>query len=502
MRCRVNHLNGPAISRGAGYIFIETIVGFISGYLLWLILTRITTPEIIGLSSTLVSLAGIFTAIATLGVPVGVSRFLAKTFHEKDSDNSKILVKVSVILVIIGILTSVTMFMIVKDWITSNLDTALVVSVILVFSSSAFGILLHSILIASLKTVQLPKIMVISSSFRTVMVIILVLAHAGTLGIVLGYSFYQILASIMLSFAIVGLLRRQNKKPIVQINKPFKTILIASVPSWIPKLITIFGSANLGTVIVFGSSGSTEAASYFLANTILGGIIAIVTPLYTIAYPALSAMTDNRKRFTWRIIKISMVILTPLSLSVIFYSHDIINLLGPDYTDASFLLEILMLTAIMGSLPTMIGQLLYAYDRYRQLLYLGLASSIPRTALYFVLVPLFGGMGAAISYVVGSIIGFVLCSIIAHKMGMIINWKELGLTVIVPLIPAFLFSYFQVNFILGIILTITTSLIAFLRFKILTRSDVEDSLNVLPKGIAKPLTIILDAVGHHLNKDY
>jgi hypothetical protein len=72
----------------------------------------------------------------------------------------------------------------------------------------------------------------------------------------------------------------------------------------------------------------------------------------------------------------------------------------------------------------------------------------------------------------------------------------------VPLIPAFLFSYFQVNFILGIILTITTSLIAFLRFKILTRSDVEDSLNVLPKGIAKPLTIILDAVGHHLNKDY
>lgn len=502
MRCRVNHLNGPGISRGAGYIFIETIVGFISGYLLWLILTRITTPEIIGLSSTLVSLAGIFTAIATLGVPVGVSRFLAKTFHEKDSDNSKILVKVSVILVIIGILTSVTMFMIMKDWITSNLDTALVVSVILVFSSSAFGILLHSILIASLKTVQLPKIMVVSSSFRTVMVIILVLAHAGALGIVLGYSFYQILASIMLSFAIVGLLRRQNKKPIVQINQPFKTILIASVPSWIPKLITIFGSANLGTVIVFGSSGSTEAASYFLANTILGGIIAIVTPLYTIAYPALSAMTDNRKRFTWRIIKISMVILTPLSLSVIFYSHDIINLLGPDYTDASLLLEILMLTAIMGSLPTMIGQLLYAYDRYRQLLYLGLASSIPRTALYFVLVPLFGGMGAAISYVVGSIIGFVLSSIIANKMGMIINWKELGLTVILPLIPAFLFSYFQVNFILGIILTITTSLIAFLRFKILTRSDVEDSLNVLPKGIAKPLTIILDAVGHHLNKDY
>ena len=255
-------------------------------------------------------------------------------------------------------------------------------------------------------------------------------------------------------------------------------------------------------MIVFGSSGSSEAASYFLASTILGGIIALVTPLYSIAYPTLSAMTDKRKRFAWRIIKISMIILTPLSLSVIFYSHDIVSLLGQDYTDASFLVEILLLTAILGSMPTMVGQLLYAYDRYRQLLYWGLATSVPRTTLYFILVPLLGGTGAAISYLVGSMIGFVISAKVANQIGMVINWRELGLIATLPLIPAFLLSYYQINFVLGIMLTIATSIILFLKFKILTKSDVEHGLNVLPKRMAGPLVRVLNKVGSVLNKDY
>jgi len=502
MRCRVNRLNGQALGRGAGYIFIETVIGFITGYLLWLILARITTPDIIGIASTVVSLASIFTTVAALGVPIGASRFLARFFHEKDLESAAIFVKVSLILVCIGIFSSVTILWIIEDWINSSLDPSLIISAMLLVGSSSIGNLLVSIVIASLKTKILPKVMVVASSVRMIMVIILVLAQAGALSIVLGYSIFQILVSILLAFAVLGLLKRQDKKPNVKINNTFKSILNASVPSWIPKLITVFGGANFGTVIVFGSSGSSEAASYFLANSVFSAIIATVAPLYTIAYPALSAMSDNRKRFTWRIIKISMIILCPLSLSFFFYSQDVINLFGQDYSDASLFLRILLLTALMGSVSTMVGQLVYAYGKYRQILYLGLVSSIPRTVLYFVLVPLFGGTGAATSFLIGSVASFVLSIILAKKIGLVIHWKDLSLIVILPLIPAFLFSYIQINFILGIISTIATSLIAFLKFKILTKSDVEDSLNVLPKEIARPLSIVSNKVGRLLNKDY
>lgn len=498
----MNQLNGQAIGRGAGYIFIETVVGFISGYVLWLILTRITTPDIIGISSTVVSLASIFTTLATIGVPIGASRFLAKCFHEKDLESAATLAKVSLILVCIGISCSVIILMIIKDWFNSSLDLGLIISAIMVIASSAIGILLHSIVIASLKTEKLPKIMVIASSFRTIMVIILVLAQAGAVGIVLGYSFYQILTSILLALAILGLLRRRVRKSNLIMKDTVKNILNASFPSWIPKLITVLGGANLGTVIVFGSNGSSEAASYFLANTILSAIIATVTPLYTIAYPAVSAMSDNRKKFTWRIIKISMIILCPLSLSVIFYSDDVISLFGRDYGGASHLLRILLVTALMGSVPTMVGQLVYAYGNYRQVLYLGLASSIPRTVLYFFLVPMYGGTGAAMSYLIGSVIGFILSAIVAKKIGMAIHWRDLGLIVFLPLLPAFLFTHFQVNFIVGIIGILGISLMAFLRFKILTKSDTDNIINVLPRNIAIPLSNAANRVGKVLNKDY
>jgi O-antigen/teichoic acid export membrane protein len=502
MRCNVDRLNGQALGRGAGYIFIETVIGFISGYVLWLILTRITTPEVIGLSSTVISLAGIFTALSTLGVPVGVSRFLAKFFHQKDLESAAIFVKVSLILVSIGVFSSAIILWITKDWINPGLDRTLIISAMLVIGSSSFGILMYSIVVASLKTKILPRVMVVGSSVRTIVVILLVLGQAGAVGIVLGYSIHEAIIAILLTFTILGLLKRQDKKPNVRTNDTFKSILNASVPSWIPRLITVFGGANFGTVIVFGSHGSSEAASYFLANTIFGAISATVSPLYAIAYPALSAMTDNRKRLTWRIIKISMIILCPLSLSVIFYSDDVINLFGQDYSNASLFLRILLLTALMGSVTGMVGQLVYAYGKYRQIMYVGVASSIVKTVLYLVLVPLFGGTGAATSFLIGSIINFVLAIILAKKNALVIHWKILSLIVILPILPAFLFSYFQVNFILGIISTIVASFIAFLRFKILTKSDVEDTINVLPKNIARPLSISLNKVGRLLNKDY
>jgi O-antigen/teichoic acid export membrane protein len=156
----------------------------------------------------------------------------------------------------------------------------------------------------------------------------------------------------------------------------------------------------------------------------------------------------------------------------------------------------------MGSVSTMVRQLVYAYGKYRLILYLGLASSIPTTVLYFVLVPLFGGIGGALSFLIGSITSFVLSAILAKKISVIIHWKDLSVIVILPILPAFLFSYFQVNFILGIISTIVASIIAYLRFKILTKSDVEDGLNVLPKEIARPLSIALNKVGRLLNKEY
>ena len=161
-----------------------------------------------------------------------------------------------------------------------------------------------------------------------------------------------------------------------------------------------------------------------------------------------------------------------------------------------------MITILPNSVNLMVSQLVYAYGNYRQVLVLGLASSIPRTLLYFLLVPSFGGMGAAISFLIGSIIGFVVSIIVSKKIGMMIHWKSLGLITAISFLPAPILAYFQINFIVGTISTIGISFIAFLKFRILTKSDIEDTVNVLPPRVAMPLNGIMVKDGRLLNEDY
>jgi len=466
-------------------------------------LTRIATPDIIGTSSSVIALANIFTTAVILGLPTGVSRFLAKLFYEKNLEKANVFVKASLILLALGISISIAVLLIIRDWIYFNLDPVLMIFTILLISSSAIAMLNRSIVISTLKTKILPKVMIVTASTRTVLVVVLVLMHTGALGVVIGYTSFQILAAILLGFTIFRILRSQDRSnPNIKLNYPFKSILTASIPSWIPKLITTLGGSNLATIVVFGYNGPNEAASFFLANAIFLAISAIVTPLFTIAYPTLSAMSDGRKRFAWRIIKISIILSLPLSASIIFYSNDVVLLLGHEYINASVPLRIFLLSILPNSMFTVITELVYAYGNYRQVLALGLASSIPRTALYFLLVPDFGGTGAATSFLVGSIIGCVFSMIVAKKIGMIIHWKDLGFIVIMAFLPAFIFNYFQLNYILGIFSTVAISVILFLKFKILTKPDIEDAINVLPIGMAKPLTIVFNKVGKVLNRDY
>jgi O-antigen/teichoic acid export membrane protein len=492
------------MGRGTAYIFAETMIGFISGYLLWLILTRITSSEIIGTASTIISLATIFATIATIGVPTGASRFLAKFFHDGHLEDAKTIVKSSLILVILGIICSVAILLIVKGWIGLDLDIALTISTAVIIGSTAISVLMQSIIIASLKTRIIPITMIIASSARTISVIILVLAYTGALGIVIGNSIHPMIMSIILGISIIGLLGRNMEidKKLESIRSYFRIILKASFPSWLPRLITIAGGANLGTVIVYGSIGPSEAASFFIANTIASGIFAMVTPLQEIAYPALSAMSDGRKKFAWRIIKISFIILSPIIMSIMFYSDEVISLLGQDYIEASQFLKILLLGVLPNAVSAMVTQLVYAYGNYKQVLYLGLASSIPRTVLYFILVPYFGGTGAAASYLVGSMIGFGLSILVSQKIGLIIRWKYLVVISLVPLSISFMLGFFEINFILATVGIILISLVIFLKLNILTETDVNDGIYVLPHKLAKPLDLVFSKVGRVLNKDY
>src|SRR3989475_1080867 len=412
----------------------------IFGYIFWFILSRFTTPEIVGTSSTVISLSTIFITIVAIGIPSGIQRFLGKSFSELKIENAKVFTSSSLLLTAIGIVASGILILIGKDWFdeTFRIDFNLLIVVILLIGTYSITNLFRSVVIASLNTKKLPLIMILSSVVKQVIAIILVMIGAGALGVTIGYAFFPILSSLFLSIVVLTIFKSSKRKPDVVFNRALKDILTASTVSWIPSIIYTVG-LHLGQIMVFGTHGANQAGVYFIAFSIAGAISAVMLVLLTIAYPALSAMDDGRKRLTWRVTKISLIIAIPISSAVIFTSKETMQLFGQSYIAGSFPLEILLVSMLPTAIMTGINTLVYSYGNFRQVLVIGLSSNIPRAVLYFTLVPIYGSMGAAVSYTIGSIAGFIWSAVIAKKIGLKISWKDLVLILLIPTGFAFIF---------------------------------------------------------------
>src|SRR5437867_1829433 len=148
------------LGRGTMYIYMESVAAMVFGYIFWIILSRIGTIEIIGTFSAIVSLAGIFSVIASFGIPEGNQRFLGKFFYQQKLSDAKIFVKSSLVLVCAGIILCTLLILILRDWIYAvfTFDFSSIISLIILIASSTFYILLHSIIISFLKTKILPTI--------------------------------------------------------------------------------------------------------------------------------------------------------------------------------------------------------------------------------------------------------------------------------------------------------------------------------------------------------
>lgn len=491
------------VGKGAAYLFIENIIVGFSAYGFWLIMSRITTVEVIGTSSAIVSLAGIFVVIVGVGIPTGIQRFLGKSFSEQKIEDAKMYVKTSLLIVSIGIIVGTTVILIAKDWIYDavRFDFNLIIISIIFIASYAISTLFRSVIIASIKTKILVIVSILSSIAKFAIAIILVLIGTGALGVTIGFTSFSILGLIILAFTIMTTFKRSKDKPKVSFSNSFRNIVIASMASWVPGLISTIGS-QLGTIVVFGSQGASQAGLYFVAFSIVLGISTIMSVLSVIAFPILSAMHDGRKRFTWKVIKMSLLISLPFSSSIIFYSKEVMQLFGQGYSEGSSSLEILLLSMLPTAIMTGTNILVYSYGNYRQVLAIGLATSIPRTLLYFILVPIFGGTGAAISYTIGSVIGFIVSIVISKKVGMQIFWKELAYILVIPTTVGFLLSYFGINYIVGIFATLILSYILFLKLLIITRSDIYDSLRILPYSISNPIINIFNILEKKLKGSY
>lgn len=484
------------IGKGAVYLFIENLANLFSGYISWLIISKLATAEMLGTASTIITLAAIFTAVVLLGIPTGVQSFLGRSFSENKLGHVKTYLSASLFLTSIAIGGCSIFILIARDWLHAiySIDFILLIIVISLVASNAISFLFRIAIISSLKTKILPIITIISAIARLSILIILLLLGSDLPGIVFGYASLPLIGSILMGIVLVMRLRKAaTEEQPLEIFTSCKNILVSSFGYWIPQVITTLG-AQLGTIVVFGTHGAIQAGVYFIAFLLYTAIYTVSSILSVIAFPVISSLDDGRKRLAWKVIRLSLIIGLPFSTSALFYASDLLRLIGSNYVEGTNSFQILLLSVFPTIIVNGIGVLPYAYKNHRQVLLLGIVANVPRTILYFVLVPWFGDIGAALSYIIGSAIGLVASLLVARKIGFKLNWKQLAMIVVIPSGIAFLLSYAGVNYVVGILSTTVISYLIFIKLRILIRSDVQNALEIVPHRLSDPATRIVNVI--------
>lgn len=108
------------VARGAFYLYVSTLIVSFLGYVFWLVISKLTTPDVVGLASTAVSLAIILSSLTIFGIPTGIQRFLGKAHAEGDMTSLKSYLSngLTVLTLASGTLVCVNYFLSwVADWI-------------------------------------------------------------------------------------------------------------------------------------------------------------------------------------------------------------------------------------------------------------------------------------------------------------------------------------------------------------------------------------------------
>lgn len=327
----------------------------------------------------------------------------------------------------------------------------------------------------------------------------MVLIGAGITGLAFGYLLFDsLLSSVLLGIVVMKYMKPVSKEkiaPTLSYIHASKDILTGGVTNWIPILVTNIG-LQLGTIVLFSSKGANDAAVYFLAISIVNGILFSTTAIFAIALPALSSMQDGRKRLAWQTIRWSSLISIPLSSSLVFFSVNVMRLFGENYVNGEFPLQILLLSILPIILANGIANLTFSYGNYKQSLAIHLAMNIPRIVLYFALIPNYGIIGGAVSFVIGSILALIVSIIIISKIRINIVWKDLALISIIPLAIGYLLHTLQFNYIYAIPITIAVSYMILFKLYIVTGSDIQDLLSILPNSLSNQILIIWRKIKH------
>lgn len=463
-------------------------------------MSKMTSPETIGISSAVITFATIVSVVTGLGIPTGIQRFLGKSYANSMIQETRLYLRSALILTTFSILLTLIIFFLFREGLTDlfELNTDYLLIALLLMASIVYSTLFRGIVISSLNTKILSIVVTISATLKILLGVVFILSDFGALGLILSFTINQTIISIALSINALMLLYKNRegfsisdfKASFVKLIHSAKQVLYSSIVYWIPAVITTIGS-QIGTIFIYGTTGAEDAGLFFIALTIVTGLTSVMYSLFTISLPYMSSMDSNRGKFISNIIRLSLIIAIPFSSSLIVFSSEVLSLLGPEYSQSSTILNILLFSMIPTAIQFGMISISYSYGKNSDVLILGLTTSIPRVVIYLMLIPFFGGFGAAIGYTIGSLIGMICSFKIANKYHTDLQKTNVLIIFCIPMFISLLLKIIDLYFIYAIFLNLVLCYLIYYVIKIMKNEDIGHISKFVPRSLIRPMGRLL-----------
>jgi O-antigen/teichoic acid export membrane protein len=444
------------------------------GYAYWFFISAFGGVVVVGTATSIESLSVLVSGIAVLGLPIGVQRFLGRDFARGHIKSLNTYFWSSLIFTVVLCLLPAMVIIVMA---LSNISligisgTMLFLAGIIVFMG--FYASINPLFISIIETKYIAITYVAAAVAKLLLGTFLVRLGYGWFGAVMGImTSYIFFVALMLVFAS-RVLKRLGGIKISLSGKALRESLHAGFASWLPGVITLAGQ-QLSILAVFGIQGGVEAGTYFVSYIIFSIIYVLPSSLMTILFPVLSGLDEHGEEVAWRALKLGMAISCPSALFLVFYPGFPLSFMGAQYLNATPVLATLSASVIPLTYISAVTSLVYASGSYGKVLGIGLATSVPRIVLYFLLVPAYSGYGAALSFLIGAMLGTVVAIIVSRRVGFRISAKVVTTAIMAPLLAGLACYYLGLAWYSGGIAILLASVLFYGRLGVVEKSDLAE----------------------------
>ena len=462
-------------------VFVGDFIYLISSYIFLITISNLSNAEILGTYGLIISLVAILRILSNFDIDVGIKKNFGRYVAENKLQEIKHLSTSSIIFSVLCsiIILIITLNPIINLQMVFGIGDEFIFIIAAILIGNSIQSLIRSSLTSYLKS---KPVMIATISGGIIRFPILALFYyfstISESSIIISYTSYFIFISSFLIISFFILFKKIPGKWITNFSLDVKLLLKDSLPRWIPGIIDTMGS-RLSVLLVFSTTGGTETGYFYIPFAIMTAIFLLSNSITQISFPVLSGLSNTiqQKEFLEKSMKIAFLFTMPVTIIFFVYSDIVLGIFGSEYLASKEILSILLISIPFIIFNETIYYWMYAKGEFKNVLFLGLSSNIPRMVLYFYLIPQEGGFGASIAYLIGTIVQFGFTIILLKKNHLNLSYNKLFLINIIPFFIGVIIYFMNIDLI-GIPILIIITFICYFKIKLILEDDIESILNI------------------------